>query len=48
VKKVEIFLKELTSERARTDDPQRQIEIVARIGEYNKARTRLNKELGRV
>ena len=48
VKKVEIFLKELTSELARTDDPQRQIEIMTRIGEYNKARTRLNNELGRV
>jgi DNA primase len=48
VKKVEIFLKELTSELAHTDDPQRQIEIMTRIGEYNKARTRLNKELGRV
>ena len=48
VKKVELFLKELTAELARTDDPQRQIEIMTRIGEYNKARTRLNNELGRV
>ena len=48
VKKVELFLKELTVELARTDDPQRQIEIMTRIGEYNKARTRLNNELGRV
>ncbi len=48
VKKVELFLKELTSELARTDDPDRQIEIMTRIGDYNKARTRLNNELGRV
>ena len=48
VKKVELFLKELTSELSRTEDPDRQIDIMTRIGEYNKARTRLNNELGRV
>ena len=48
VKKVELFLKELTAELSRTEDPDRQIEIMTRIGEYNKARTRLNNELGRV
>ena len=48
VKKVELFLKELTAELARTSDPDRQVEIMTRIGEFNKARTRLNNELGRV
>ena len=48
VKKVELYLKELTAELARTEDPDRQLEIMTRIGEYNKARTRLNNELGRV
>ena len=48
VKKVELFLKELTAELERTEDPDRQIEIMTRIGEYNKARARLNNELGRV
>ena len=48
VKKVELYLKELTAELTRTEDPDRQIEIMTRIGEFNKARTRLNNELGRV
>jgi len=48
VKKVELYLKELTAELSRTEDPDRQIDIMTRIGEYNKARTRLNNELGRV
>ena len=48
VKKVELYLKELTAELARTEDTDRQMEIMTRIGEYNKARTRLNNELGRV
>ena len=48
VKKVELFLKELTAELAATSDPDRQIEIMTRISEFNKARTRLNNELGRV
>ena len=48
VKKVELYLKELTAELVRTEDPDRQLEIMTRIGEYNKARTRLNNELGRV
>lgn len=47
-KKVELILKELTAELAATADLDRQLEIMARIGEYNKARTRLNNELGRV
>ncbi|MBE6238877.1 MAG: DNA primase [Bacteroidales bacterium] len=48
VKKVELFLKELTRELSRTEDPDRQVEIMTRIGEFNKARARLNNELGRV
>ena len=48
VKKVELFLKELTAELAATSDLDRQIEIMTRISEFNKARTRLNNELGRV
>ena len=47
-KKVELILKELTAELAATADMERQLEIMTRIGEYNKARTRLNNELGRV
>ncbi len=48
LKKVELYLRELTAELSRTEDPDRQVEIMTRIGEYNKARTRLNNELGRV
>jgi len=48
LKKVELFQKELTAELAHTEDPERQFEIMIRIGEYNKARTRINNELGRV
>ncbi len=47
-KKVELILRDLTSRLASETDPQRQVDILARIGEYNKARTRLNNELGRV
>jgi hypothetical protein len=45
---VELILKELTAELAATADLERQLEIMTKIGEYNKARTRLNNELGRV
>ena len=48
VKKVELFLKELTAELVHTSDPERQVEIMTRISDYNKARIRLNNELGRV
>ena len=48
VKKVELYLKELTSELEQTDDSARQMEIIGKIGEYNKARIVLNTELGRV
>lgn len=47
-KKVELILKDLTAELARTDDPERQTEIMTKMGEYNRARTRLNNVLGRV
>lgn len=47
-RKVEKILKKLTADlNAVTDDTQ-MMEIVQRITEYNKARTRLNNELGRV
>ena len=47
-KKVELLLKDLTTQLAVESDPELQVEILAKIGEYNKARTRLNNELGRV
>ena len=47
-KKVELIIKELTAELALTEDADRQLEIITRIGEYNKARTLLNNQLGRV
>ena len=47
-KKVELILKDLTAELAATSDMELQLQIMSRIGEYNKARTRLNNELGRV
>ena len=47
-RKVELLLKDLTALLAVEPDPERQEEILAKIGEYNKARTRLNNELGRV
>ena len=47
-KKVELLLRELTACLASESDLLRQTELLSRIGEYNKARTRLNNELGRV
>jgi DNA primase len=47
-RKVELVLKDLTTQLAVEADPERQVEILAKIGEFNKARTRLNNELGRV
>lgn len=47
-KKVEMILKELTGKLAVEQDPDRQVEILAQISDYNRARTRLNNELGRV
>ncbi|MBQ8838660.1 MAG: DNA primase [Bacteroidales bacterium] len=47
-KKVELMLRKLTSELAAAAEPERQMEILAKISDYNRARTRLNNELGRV
>ena len=47
-KKTELILKGLMAELGTEQDPERQIEILAKISDYNKARTRLNNELGRV
>ena len=47
-KKVELILKDLTARLAAEQDPERQVEILAQISDYNRARTRLNNELGRV
>ena len=47
-KKVELILRDLTSRLASETDVERQVEILTKIGDYNKARTRLNNELGRV
>ncbi|MBO5107920.1 MAG: DNA primase [Bacteroidales bacterium] len=47
-KKVEMILKDLTARLAAEQDPDRQVEILAQISDYNRARTRLNNELGRV
>ena len=47
-KKVELILRDLTSRLASETDPERQIALLSEIGDYNKARTRLNNELGRV
>lgn len=47
-KKVELIIKDLTAELTSTEDTDRQLQIITRIGEYNKARTLLNNQLGRV
>lgn len=47
-KKIEMILKDLSAELAATEDSGRQEEILMRINEYNKIRTRFNNELGRV
>ena len=47
-KKVELILKQLTSELSKEQDMDAQIAIMTKIGDYNRARTRLNNELGRV
>ena len=47
-KKVELILRDLTSRLASETDPERQLALLSEIGDYNKARTRLNNELGRV
>ena len=47
-RKVEMILKELMAKLTSTTDETEQEEILRQISEYNKARTRLNNELGRV
>ena len=47
-KKVELILKDLTAKLVATVDEEQQEELLKQISEYNKARTRLNNELGRV
>ena len=47
-RKVELILKDMMKELETTTDPQKQMELLTKIGDYNKARTRLNNELGRV
>lgn len=47
-KKVELILKKLTADLAREQDMDAQMAIMAKIGDFNRARTRLNNELGRV
>ena len=47
-RKVDLILKGLMTDLSSETDEARQLEILTRISEYNKARTRLNNELGRV
>ena len=47
-RKLEVMIRDLTSELAGTEDAEMQLEIITRISEFNRARTRLNNELGRV
>lgn len=48
LKKLELLIEEKTAQLATTSDMEQQLEIMTVISEYNKARTRLNNELGRV
>ena len=47
-KRVEKILKQLTAQLAVETDENAQVELLMKIADYNKARTRLNTELGRV
>jgi DNA primase len=47
-RKVEKILKDLTAQLASVTDEAAMMEILTKISDYNKARTRLNNELGRV
>lgn len=47
-RKVELILKDLMAKLTSTVDEREQEELLKQISEYNKARTRLNNELGRV
>ena len=48
IRKVELILKEMTASLVAETDEARQVDILTKISDYNKARTRLNNELGRV
>ena len=47
-KKIELILKDLTARLTLSQDESEQEDILKQISEYNKARARLNNELGRV
>ena len=47
-RKLEVMIRELSAELTATEDAEKQIEILSRIEDCNRARTRLNNELGRV
>ncbi len=47
-KRVEQLLKKLTAELSSATDERAQLDLLMKISEYSKARTRLNNELGRV
>ncbi len=47
-KKVELILKDLTARLTTEADPAKQAEILSRMMDYNRAKTKLNNELGRV
>ena len=47
-KKLELILKDLTAKLTAATDEREQAELLVKISDYNKARTRLNNELGRV
>jgi hypothetical protein len=48
LRKLELMIEEKMAELSSAQDMDVQMEIMTVIGEYNKARTRLNNELGRV
>ena len=47
-KRVEMDVKEKTEEFQQTQDPERQMTLLAEITALNKVRTAINNELGRV
>ena len=47
-RKVELILKGLMADLTAETDEARQVELLTKISDFNKARTRLNNELGRV
>lgn len=47
-RKVELLIQQLTNELSTTEDVDKQLDILQQISEYNRTRTTLNNELGRV